>query len=83
VYHFQIHTTNILCGAHSTSSLSRISQNSTRYVIIYTRSITKLLDDEIDERFWLRCMLGTWLKQVVDELRCTYMRFIVDDVGTS
>ena len=26
------------------------------------------LDYEIDEVFWLRCMLGTWLRQVVDEL---------------
>jgi hypothetical protein len=26
------------------------------------------LDDEIDEGFWLRYMLGTWLRQVVDEL---------------
>ena len=25
-------------------------------------------DDEIDEGFWLRYMLGTWLRQVVDEL---------------
>ena len=26
------------------------------------------LDDEIDEGFWLRYMLSTWLRQVVDEL---------------
>jgi hypothetical protein len=26
------------------------------------------LDDEIDEGFWLRYILGTWLRQVVDEL---------------
>jgi hypothetical protein len=26
------------------------------------------LDDEIDEGLWLRYMLGTWLRQVVDEL---------------
>jgi hypothetical protein len=26
------------------------------------------MDDEIDEGFWLRYMLGTWLRQVVDEL---------------
>jgi hypothetical protein len=29
------------------------------------------LDDEIDEGFWLRYMLGTWLRQVVDELTHT------------
>jgi hypothetical protein len=29
------------------------------------------LDDEIDEDFWLRYMLGTWLRQVVDELAHT------------
>jgi hypothetical protein len=29
------------------------------------------LDDEIDEGFWLRYMLGTWLRQVVDELAHT------------
>jgi hypothetical protein len=44
-------------------------------VIIYTRSTTELqirdLDDEIDEGFWLRYMLGTWLRQVVDELAHT------------
>jgi hypothetical protein len=43
-------------------------------VIIYTRSITELqinLDDEIDEGFWLRYMLSTWLRQVVDELAHT------------
>jgi hypothetical protein len=34
VYSFHIHTTNILCGARSTSSLSRISQNSTRYATL-------------------------------------------------
>jgi hypothetical protein len=34
VYNFHIHTTNILCGARSTSSLSRISQNSTRYATL-------------------------------------------------
>ena len=26
------------------------------------------LDDEIDEGFWLRYMLGTWLRQVVHEV---------------
>jgi hypothetical protein len=30
------------------------------------------LDDEIDEGFWLRYMLGTWLRQVVDELAHTW-----------
>jgi hypothetical protein len=44
-------------------------------VIIYTRSITEAtnqdLDDEIDEGFWLRYMLSTWLRQVVDELAHT------------
>jgi hypothetical protein len=29
------------------------------------------LDDEIDEGFWLRYKLGTWLRQVVDELAHT------------
>jgi hypothetical protein len=29
------------------------------------------LDDEIDEGFWLRYMLGTWLRQTVDELAHT------------
>ena len=29
------------------------------------------LDNEIDEEFWLRYMLGTWLRQVVDELAHT------------
>jgi hypothetical protein len=29
------------------------------------------LDDEIDEGFWLRYMLSTWLRQVVDELAHT------------
>jgi hypothetical protein len=29
------------------------------------------LDDEIDEDFWLRYMLSTWLRQVVDELAHT------------
>jgi hypothetical protein len=28
-------------------------------------------DDEIDEVFWLRYMLSTWLRQVVDELAHT------------
>jgi hypothetical protein len=28
-------------------------------------------DDEIDEGFWLRYMLSTWLRQVVDELAHT------------
>jgi hypothetical protein len=28
-------------------------------------------DDEIDEGFWLRYMLVTWLKQAVDELTHT------------
>jgi hypothetical protein len=44
------------------------------YVIIYTRSITDFksdLDDEIYEGFWLRYILGTWLRQVVDELAHT------------
>jgi hypothetical protein len=27
--------------------------------------------DEIDEGFWLRYMLSTWLRQVVDELAHT------------
>jgi hypothetical protein len=43
-------------------------------VTIYNNSITELkiiLDDEIDEGFWLRYMLGTWLRQVVDELAHT------------
>ena len=45
-----------------------------RYVIIYTRSITELQTyfyDEIDEGVWLRYKLGTWLRQVVDELAHT------------
>jgi hypothetical protein len=29
------------------------------------------LDDEIDEGFWLRYILGTWLRYVVDELAHT------------
>jgi hypothetical protein len=29
------------------------------------------LDYEIDEGFWLRYTLGTWLRQVVDELAHT------------
>jgi hypothetical protein len=29
------------------------------------------LDDEIDEGFWLRYMLSTWLSQVVDDLAHT------------
>jgi hypothetical protein len=29
------------------------------------------LDYEIDEDFWLRYKLGTWLRQVVDELAHT------------
>jgi hypothetical protein len=29
------------------------------------------LDNDIDEGFWLRYMLGTWLRQVVDELAHT------------
>jgi hypothetical protein len=29
------------------------------------------LDNEIDEGFWLRYKLGTWLRQVVDELAHT------------
>ena len=29
------------------------------------------LDNETDEGFWLRYMLGTWLRQVVDELEHT------------
>ena len=29
------------------------------------------LDDEIDKGFWLRYMLGTWLRQVVDDLAHT------------
>jgi hypothetical protein len=29
------------------------------------------LDDEIDEGIWLKYMLGTWLRQVVDELAHT------------
>ena len=38
----------------------------------YTSGLLKryksYLDDEIDEGFWLRYMLSTWLRQVVDEL---------------
>ena len=30
------------------------------------------LDDEIDEGFWLRYMLGTLLRQVVDEFAHTW-----------
>jgi hypothetical protein len=41
----------------------------------YTPSLLQIyksdLDDEIDEGFWLRYMLGTWLRQVVDELTYT------------
>jgi hypothetical protein len=40
-------------------------------VIIYTgllQSYKSYLDNEIDEGFWLRYMLSTWLRQVVDEL---------------
>jgi hypothetical protein len=43
------------------------------------------LDDEIDEGTYILVvtyMLSTWLRQVVDELVGTYMRCIVDDVGT-
>ena len=32
------------------------------------QSYKSYLDDEIDEGFWLRYMLSTWLRQVVDEL---------------
>jgi hypothetical protein len=43
-------------------------------MIIYTRYIIELqirFGCEIDEGFWLRYMLGTWLRQVVDELAHT------------
>jgi hypothetical protein len=35
------------------------------------QSYKSVLDDEIDEVFWSRYMLGTWLRQVVDELAHT------------
>jgi hypothetical protein len=35
------------------------------------QSYKSYFDDEIDEGFWLRYMLGTWLRQVVDELAHT------------
>jgi hypothetical protein len=35
------------------------------------QSYKSYLDDKIDEGFWLRYMLGTWLRQVVDELAHT------------
>jgi hypothetical protein len=36
LYHFHIYTTNILHGTFSTSSISRIRHNSTRYAIFAT-----------------------------------------------
>jgi hypothetical protein len=38
---------------------------------VYFRVYKSYLDDEIDEGFWLRYMLGTWLRQVVDEFTHT------------
>jgi hypothetical protein len=35
------------------------------------QSYKSYLDDEIDEGFWLRYMLGTWLRQVIDQLAHT------------
>jgi hypothetical protein len=35
------------------------------------QSYKSYLDDEIDEGFWLRNKLGTWLRQVVCELAHT------------
>jgi hypothetical protein len=35
------------------------------------QSYKSYLDDEIDEGFWLRYMLVTWFRQVVDELAHT------------
>jgi hypothetical protein len=41
----------------------------------YTPSLLQIyksdLDDEIHKGFWLRYMLSTWLRQVVDELAHT------------
>jgi hypothetical protein len=36
------------------------------------------LDDEIDEGFWLRYKLGTWLRQVVDELAHPFTMHMLD-----
>jgi hypothetical protein len=41
------------------------------YTIGLLQSYKSYLDDEIDEGFWLRYMLGTWLRKVVDELTHT------------
>jgi hypothetical protein len=41
------------------------------YTLGLLQSYKSYLDDEIDEGFWLRYMLGTWLRQVVDELAHT------------
>jgi hypothetical protein len=41
------------------------------YTIVILKCYKSYLDDEIDEGFWLRCKLGTWLRQVVDELTHT------------
>jgi hypothetical protein len=35
------------------------------------QSYKSYVDDEINEGFWLRYKLGTWLRQVVDELAHT------------
>ena len=38
---------------------------------VYYKVTKSYLDDEIDEGFWLRYKLGTWLRQVVDDLTHT------------
>jgi len=38
------------------------------YTLGLLQSYKSDLDDEIDEGFCLRYMLGTWLREVVDEL---------------
>ena len=38
------------------------------YTLGLLQSYKSNLDDKIDEGFWLRYKLGTWLREVVDEL---------------
>jgi hypothetical protein len=41
------------------------------YTLGLLKSYKEYLDDDINESFWMRYMLGTWLRQVVHELEHT------------
>ena len=55
-------------------------------MIIYNKPIIDLksdLDDEIDEVFWLRYMLGTWLRQVVLLTHGLWMMWHICDIKST